>query len=174
MITSLRLIPGADPAPEPSIRTMRGGSSVLTQYASVLFFAVFTFLFVLGMLVVAKLLGPGREKTREKLQAYECGEPPQGRSWLQFNNRFYLVAIAFLIFDVEIAFMFPVARVLRDMTMRGDGWFALAEILVFAFILFLGLVYIWRQGDLDWVKDLQLSNEDPVFLRQQPPARKPE
>ncbi len=144
---------------------------MLTQYASVLFFVVFTFLFVLAMLLVAKLLGPAREKTTEKLQAYECGEPPQGNSWLQFNNRFYLVAIAFLIFDVEIAFMFPVARVLKDLTLRGQGWFALAEILVFAFILFVGLIYIWKKGDLDWVKDLQLSNEEEVFLREKRKAQ---
>ena len=147
---------------------------MLIQYASILFFVVFTILFVLGVLVIAKLLGPAREKTQEKLQSYECGEPPHGQSWLQFNNRFYLVAIAFLIFDVEIAFMFPVASVLKRMTLDGDGWFALAEILVFALILFVGLVYIWRKGDLDWVKDLQVSNEEPIFLRKQSPAREPE
>jgi len=147
---------------------------VLTQYASVLFFVVFSFLFVVGMLILAKLLGPAREKTREKLQSYECGEPPQGESWLQFNNRFYLVAIAFLIFDVEIAFMFPVARVLKDFALRGQGWFALAEILVFAFILFVGLIYIWRKGDLDWVKDLQVGKEEEIFIREPSRARKPE
>lgn len=147
---------------------------MLTQYASVLFFVVFTFLFVFGVLVIAKILGPAREKTSAKLQSYECGEPPQGPSWLRFNNRFYLVAIAFLIFDVEIAFMFPVASVLRDFTLRGQGWFALAEILIFAFILFVGLIYIWKKGDLDWVKDLQISNDEENLLREQSPARKAE
>lgn len=129
---------------------------------------------VFGLLILAKLIGPRRERTPQKLQAYECGEPPQGQAWLQFNNRFYLVAIAFLIFDVEIAFMFPVARVLKDFTLRGEGWFALAEILVFAFILFLGLIYIWRKGDLDWIKDLQISNEDEIFIRKQSPVQHPE
>jgi len=147
---------------------------VLTQYASVLFFVVFTCIMVFGLLILAKLIGPRRERTPQKLQAYECGEPPQGQAWLQFNNRFYLVAIAFLIFDVEIAFMFPVARVLKDFTLRGEGWFALAEILVFAFILFLGLIYIWRKGDLDWIKDLQISNEDEIFIRKQSPVQHPE
>jgi NADH-quinone oxidoreductase subunit A len=147
---------------------------MLTQYASVLFFAVFTFIFVIGVLILAKVLGPARGKSEAKLQSYECGEPPQGLSWLQFNNRFYLVAIAFLIFDVEIAFMFPVARILKELTLLGQGWFALAEILLFALILFVGLIYIWKKGDIDWVKDLQISNEEEVFIRENSPASKSE
>ena len=70
--------------------------------------------------------------------------------------------------------MFPVARILKDLTLRGQGWFALAEILLFAFILFVGLVYIWKKGDLDWIKDLQISNEEEVFLREKSPASKAE
>ena len=141
---------------------------MLTQYASVLVFILFSFLFVFGILILSKVLAPARGKSAAKLQTYECGEPPVGQSWLQFNHRFYLIAIAFLIFDVEVAFMFPVARVLKSYISWGQGWFALAEILVFVFILFLGLIYIWRKVDLDWVKDLQLARDETIFLRSKP------
>jgi NADH-quinone oxidoreductase subunit A len=71
---------------------------------------------------------------------------------VQFNFRFYLIALIFIIFDVEIAFMFPVAAVFRRWIDSGQGLLALAEILVFVLILFLGLVYVWAKGDLKWQK----------------------
>ena len=143
---------------------------MLFNYANVLVFILFSLLFVFGMLAVSKLLAP-RDRTAAKLESYECGELPVGSSWLQFNIRFYLIAIAFLIFDVEIAFMFPVATVMRELTMSGLGWFVLAEVLIFISILFLGLIYMWRKGDLDWVKEMQESRRDEtIHLRESAPA----
>lgn len=129
---------------------------MLFHFANVLVFILFSFLFIFGLLAVSKRLSP-RDRSGDKLSSYECGEPPEGPGWLQFNNRFYIIAIAFLIFDVEIAFMFPVGKVMRALVDAGQGWFVLTEVLIFILILFLGLVYLWRKGDLDWVKDLQLS-----------------
>jgi NADH-quinone oxidoreductase subunit A len=144
---------------------------MLFQFANVLVFILFSVLFILALLVISKLLSP-RHHSADKLASYECGERPTGPGWLQFNIRFYIIALAFLIFDVEIAFMFPVGMVMRGFVESGQGWFVLAEVLLFILILFLGLVYLWRKGDLDWVKDLQLSRgESPIELRRHSRSR---
>ena len=138
---------------------------MLFQFANVLVFILFSFFFIFALLAVSKLLAP-RNRDGDKLSTYECGEVPTGPGWLQFNNRFYIIALAFLIFDVEIAFMFPVGKVMRGLVEDGLGWFVLTEVLIFILILFLGLVYLWRKGDLDWLKDLQLSKTDDIQLRE--------
>src|SRR6201993_1247724 len=98
-----------------------------------------------------KLLAPSNPHAR-KLMAYECGEPPTGRAWINFNVRFYLIALIFVIFEVEVAFIYPVATVYLDWIRRGQRWFALTEILIFLLILFVGLVYVWVKRDLEWIK----------------------
>jgi NADH-quinone oxidoreductase subunit A len=81
----------------------------------------------------------------QKGQAYECGVPTKGTSWIQFNVGYYLFALIFLIFDVELVFMYPWAVVVKKI-----GMVALIEIMVFMFILFLGLLYAWKKGALKW------------------------
>jgi len=85
---------------------------------------------------------------------------------MNFNIRFYLIALIFLIFDVEVAFVYPVTLVFRDWVLRGDGLFALAEILVFLTILFVGLVYVWMKGDLEWLKRVQKSDDQTTTIRE--------
>jgi NADH-quinone oxidoreductase subunit A len=85
---------------------------------------------------------------------YECGEIPVGSSWFQFNLRFYIIALIFLIFDVEIVFLYPCAAIFRDWVFHDIGLFAFSEIFLFIFILVLGLIYVWKKGDLNWVKTL--------------------
>ena len=97
----------------------------------------------LGILV-SEFLSPS-SKNSQKLEAYECGVPTEGGSWVQYNVGYYLFALIFLVFDVEIIFLFPWAVVLREM-----GVVAFAEILIFIFILFLGLLYAWKKGALKW------------------------
>ena len=84
---------------------------------------------------------------------YECGEVAKGSAYVMFNNRFYLVAIAFLVFDVEVALLFPVLTLFKD-AVNGSG---AAQVFLlsfgFLFVLFVGLVYEWKKGDLDWVRD---------------------
>ena len=77
----------------------------------------------------------------------DCGEEPEGSAWLQFNIRFYVIALIFLIFDVEVIFLFPWAVVYKEM-----GLLAFIEMGIFLFILIIGLAYVWKKGDLDWVK----------------------
>jgi NADH-quinone oxidoreductase subunit A len=100
-----------------------------------------------------KLLAPSNPYAR-KLTAYECGEPPTGRAWINFNVRFYLIALIFVIFEVEVAFIYPVAAVFSDWVRRGQRVFALGELLIFLLILLVGLAYVWVKHDLEWVKQV--------------------
>ena len=126
---------------------------MLFDFANVL---VFTFLgaaFVGINLLIGRLLRPANPQER-KLSSYECGEPASGSAWVNFNIRFYITALIFIIFEVEIAFVFPVATTFRSWIENGRGVFAFSEIFVFLAILLIGLVYAWKKGDLDWAKKL--------------------
>ena len=128
---------------------------MLFDFANVLVFTLLGLGFVGVNLLIGKLLRPSNPQER-KLSTYECGEPATGSAWVNFNIRFYLVALIFIIFEVEIAFIFPVATVFRQRMESGQGLFAFVEILVFVGILFLGLIYAWAKGDLEWVKKVRV------------------
>ena len=104
---------------------------------------------------INKILAPNKPN-HEKLTSYECGEEPTGNAWLPFNSRFYVIALVFLLFDVEMVFIFPWAIVFGNHEMNNIdprwGWLALTEMFIFLGILILGLAYVWRKGDLDWIK----------------------
>jgi NADH-quinone oxidoreductase subunit A len=126
---------------------------MLFQFANVLVFFGLAVALCAIMIGLNRLLGAANPQPT-KLSTYECGEPPSGPAWINFNIRFYLVALVFVIFDVELAFVYPVMAVFRDWVARGEGLVALAEVGVFVGILFLGLVYVWAKGDLEWLKRL--------------------
>ena len=128
---------------------------MLFDFANVLVFTVIGLGFVGVNLLIGRLLRPSNPQIR-KLSTYECGEPAMGSAWVNFNIRFYIVALIFIIFEVEIAFVFPVAVVFRRWLEGGQGVFAFFEILIFVGILFLGLVYAWVKGDLEWVKKVRV------------------
>jgi NADH-quinone oxidoreductase subunit A len=107
--------------------------------------------FVALMVGLQKLLAPQNPYER-KLMPYECGEPPTGRAWMNFNVRFYVIALVFVVFEVEVAFVYPVAAVYLDWIKHGQALYAIAEMLIFLLILFVGLVYVWVKKDLEWVK----------------------
>ena len=94
---------------------------------------------------IARLISP-RSYNPQKGEAYECGIPTRGASWMQFKVGYYLFAILFLMFDIETVFLFPWATVVRDLGVMG-----LVNILFFLFILVLGLVYAWKKGALEWI-----------------------
>ena len=87
----------------------------------------------------------------EKLTTYECGERPIGQAWSQFNVRYYIFALMFVIFDVETVFLFPWALRLKAFALHGLGPFVFIEMMVFLLILVLGLAYAWRKGVLKWI-----------------------
>ena len=128
------------------------------QFANVLVFFALAFVLCGLMLGLGILLRPANP-SRSKLSTYECGEPPSGPAWINFNIRFYLIALVFVIFDVELAFVYPVVTVYRDWIKNGQGAFALAEITLFIGILAVGLVYVWVKGDLEWLKRLPAEAE---------------
>jgi NADH-quinone oxidoreductase subunit A len=114
------------------------------SFAGVLVFMIVALLFVLISLLLSR---PKGKYSTDKFTSYECGENPQGSAWIQFNIRFYVFALIFIIFDVEIIFLLPWAVVFRTL-----GAFAFIEGLIFIGILVIGLAYVWRKGDLSWVK----------------------
>lgn len=93
---------------------------------------------------IARAISP-RSYNAQKGEAYECGIPTRGRSWMQFKVGYYLFAILFLMFDVETVFLFPWAVVVQDL-----GVYGLFSILFFLVILVLGLAYAWKKGALEW------------------------
>lgn len=106
-------------------------------------------------LFVSRLIAPNKPNP-EKLTSYECGEEPYGSSWMPFNARFYVIALVFLLFDVEMVFIFPWATVFGNHELNKAmpvwGKVSLIEMFVFVGILILGLAYVWRKGDLNWIK----------------------
>ena len=124
------------------------------HFANVLLFTVTAVGFVFLSLFGGRFLRPNNP-TAEKSMIYECGEKPIGQAWYNFNPRFYLIALVFVIFEVEIAFMYPVASVYKWFIDHGQGLLAFSEIFVFVAILAVGLAYVWAMGDLEWVKGLK-------------------
>jgi len=116
-------------------------------------------LMVVGALIVGSLIRP-KNPNKLKLQPYECGEDPTGSAWANFNVRFYVVALIFIIFDVEGALMFPVAAVFKKFNEAGAGGAILISVLIFIAVLIQGIVYCWKKGDLDWVKSYQVDGND--------------
>ncbi|HEY9186386.1 MAG TPA: NADH-quinone oxidoreductase subunit A [Bacteroidota bacterium] len=119
---------------------------MLTEFGKILLFFIIGIVFVGIGILAAKIVRPSNP-TKEKLTTYECGEEPIGLSWVKFNVRFYVIALIFLIFEVEVVFLFPWALVFKPL-----GWFAFIEMIVFVVILLAGLFYVWAKGDLEWDK----------------------
>ena len=84
--------------------------------------------------------------------SYECGEIPEGSAWVKFNVRFYVIALIFIIFDVEVIFLYPWAVIFQELTNNGLGLLAFLEMFIFVLILIVGFAYVWIKGDLDWVR----------------------
>lgn len=98
-----------------------------------------------GGILVSKAIAK-TSKNKNKGEPYECGIPTTGTSWIQFNVGYYLFALIFLVFDVEMVFMYPWAVAVKQI-----GVVALVEIIIFMFILFMGLLYAWKKGALKWM-----------------------
>jgi NADH-quinone oxidoreductase subunit A len=135
---------------------------MLFGFASVLLFLVVGFVFLAFTLLLSRLIQAKGLPGKDKYISYECGEVPEGSAWIRFNIRFYVLALIFIIFDVEIVFLLPWAVVFKRL-----GSFAFVEGLVFISILAVGLAYVWKKGDLEWVKpsDLDAIKEDETVGR---------
>jgi len=125
---------------------------MLSGFAGVLIFLVVGFIFLAVVLILSRLIQPKGLPGIDKYIPYECGEVPEGSAWIRFNIRFYVFALIFIIFDVEIVFLLPWAVVFKRL-----GLFAFIEGLIFIGILIAGLAYVWKKGDLEWVKPSDLD-----------------
>lgn len=124
-------------------------------------FGIILLFIISGIGLIGLILGLNRllrkdAPNEEKNTTYESGEEPIGNTNTQFNVRFYVIALIFVLFEVEVLFLFPWAIVFGDETLIKEtnglwGWFALAEMIIFVAILAVGLAYAWGKGYLDWV-----------------------
>ena len=169
-------------------------------------------LLVLAPLLIGKLVRP-RINTEEKDAVYECGEPTIGSSYVQFDIRFYVVALVFIIFDVEVVFFFPWALIFGGASQLADpnlstaartnltdklldlppgtttvetaiaaadasrmAWLGFVDILVFFGVLLVGFAYVWKRGDLDWVRAMIAQAKEAAARPKAPPIveQKPE
>ena len=117
---------------------------MLTEFGKVFAFLILAAVFVVVTVFISKLVRPHRP-SKEKLTTYECGENPVGSPWIKFNIRFYVVALIFLIFDVEVVLLIPWAVIYQQFGLPG---FMVG--FLFIIILAIGMAYEWRKGDLEW------------------------
>ncbi len=117
---------------------------MLTDFGRILIFFIVGIIFTAGGLITSWLLRPKRPYPA-KLSSYECGEEATGDSRIQFNIRFYIIALIFVVFEVEVVLLFPWALVFKEF-----GMFAFIEMLIFLFILIVGYMYVWKKKDLEW------------------------
>jgi NADH-quinone oxidoreductase subunit A len=117
---------------------------VLRGYLPAIVFLVLGGAVGVAFAVLNTYIGPRRE-TRTKQDPYECGLPSEVHRGMRFGISFYLIAMLFILFDLEVAFLYPIA-----VELRAYGSFALAESIVFIVLLFVALVYVWRRGALEW------------------------
>jgi NADH-quinone oxidoreductase subunit A len=135
----------------------------ISEFGEVLLYLISGVAFLLVSLFIARLIRPHRPNP-QKLATYESGEEPISAAWTQFNIRFYIVALIFILFEVELIFLFPWATVysrkeLIDETNGLWGWFSFVEMVIFILVLALGLAYAWVNGLLDWVKPEQKPSD---------------
>lgn len=128
----------------------------ISGFGTVLLFIVGGLGFLMVTLLAGKILRPNRPNP-EKQSTYESGEEPSGTAWGQFNVRFYVIALIFLLFEAELVFLFPWATVFGDeglVESSGGLWavFSMVETFIFIGILLVGLIYVWAKGMLDWVR----------------------
>ncbi len=140
----------------------------ISAFGTVLLFIIGAVVFLLVMMGVSRLLR-NQKPNEEKLTSYECGEEADDTAQGQFNPRFYVVALVFILFDVELLLLFPWATVFGDVALNNASgglwsWFAMAEMGIFVALLALGLAFAWRKGMLDWVKP------DPKIINYQSPV----
>jgi NADH-quinone oxidoreductase subunit A len=117
---------------------------MLESYLPILVLIALALAFALGSVIFSGIVGQ-RKPTAVKLAPYECGMPPVGSAHDRFSVKFYIIAMLFIVFDIEAVFLYPWAVVFRKL-----GWFGFVEMGVFIIILLVGYIYVWKKGALEW------------------------
>lgn len=139
------------------------GAHHYAEYGAIALLGILMIVVVFAMMQIVRIITRVLSRIQDtdaKKQTYECGEEPIGPAWFRFNNRFYLVAILFLVFDVEVALLMPVLSRYTTFLGEGTGGAAFAKIFLFAGTLALGLVYAVAKGDISWNKSIKLDEGD--------------
>jgi NADH-quinone oxidoreductase subunit A len=176
-----------------------------TLFAYCILFTLVGIGFIFVHLMLGKVVRPAKPEP-EKLTVYECGEPTVGSAWVQFDLRYYVIALLFVIFEVEVAFFFPWAVVFGKLNALGDAglqgadrqqvvealvpphvptavhdipaqassattlaWIAFADIMVFFGVLLVGFAYLWRRGDINWVRSIEAEARPKAEPALEPP-----
>ena len=121
----------------------------MKEYLSILIVFIFVLGFAVTQIVLSHLVGRRRD-TRAKLMPYECGMDPVGSAHQRFSVKFYLVAMLFILFDIEAIFLVPWAVVFRGLIERLSRPFVFFEMMIFIAVLFVGYVYVWKKGLFEW------------------------
>ncbi len=124
-------------------------SSLYAPYVPIVVMLVVVVGMGLAMLIVNEVLGP-RRKSARKQQAFECGNAPIAKPRQRYDVKFYLVALFFIVFDIEVVFLFPWAVRFKEALAQGNGWLYMGEMFIFLGLLTVGLVYVWKRGALRW------------------------
>jgi len=134
-----------------SAEVQRENTRVAFDYVPILIHILVAFAIAIGVIVIANFVGSKRP-TAAKLAPYECGMTPVGQAWRRFPIKFFLTAMLFVLFDVEVIFFVPWTVILRHLRVGGIDYvlFALGEMAVFAGFLLLGYAYIWKKRALEW------------------------
>jgi NADH-quinone oxidoreductase subunit A len=133
--------------PLPLGLLLGAADSLHQEFATILVFLIFGAVFVvLNMVAIGRLIRSKTKYTEAKSTPYECGEPTFGSAFVRFDIRFYVLALVFVIFDVDVILLFPWAVVMKEL-----GSLAWLEAAVFVGVLAVGLAYVWKKGDIDWI-----------------------
>lgn len=151
----------------------------LSAYLPILLMFVVAIGFAVGNVLLSQFVGQ-RKSTRTKLMPYECGKDPVGSARERFSVKFYLIAMIFILFDIELIFMMPWAVVFRFLQANGLGTVVYVEMMFFVALLLVGYVYVWKKGLFDWgerarreaeAEGRTLADMEARQRRQQPPRR---
>ena len=147
----------------------------LYDYLPILLMFVVAAGFAVGNVVLSTFVGQ-RKRTRTKLMPYECGKDPVGSARERFSVKFYLIAMIFILFDIEVIFLVPWAAVFKSMAGQGDAmrWFAYIEMMIFVGLLFVGYIYIVEKGAFDWGERARREAEAEAKLLAEMEARRVE
>lgn len=138
-----------------------------SQFSFILLFVIAGLLFISAVLIISKLLRSDKP-SEQKLTSYESGEETTGDAIVGFRSRYYIVALIFILFEAELVLLFPWSTVFGNKELIVEtqgtwGWFSIFEMFIFIGVLAIGLVYVWAQGHLDWVKpNLEIKKEKEI------------
>jgi len=118
---------------------------MLSQYLPILILIIVAVALPLGFIAISSLIGRTRQNSDVKLSPYECGVPSAGDTRERFSVRYYIIAMLFIVFDIEVIFLYPWAVLFREL-----GFYGLVEMFIFIVVLVIGLIYAWKKGALEW------------------------